>query len=141
MFARVQNGVPQPERFLLAHEMQIGHFGDFAHLGQQMRLVRALQRHFELGMIIEVILDRALAPARDDQNVIQAGVHGFLDDVLHDRRIDDRQHFFWLRLGGGQKTGAHAGGGNDRFAKGGAGARCHNDGNAFRKNGMTTSGV
>ena len=39
-----------------------------------------------------------------------------LDAVLNDRLVDQRQHFFRLRLGGGKKPGAEAGGGKDGLA-------------------------
>ena len=44
----------------------------------------------------------------------------FLDAVLNDRLVDERQHFLRLRLGGRQEAGAEAGGGKDGFADGGA---------------------
>ena len=42
----------------------------------------------------------------------------FLDAVLDDRLVDERQHFFRLRLGGGEKAGAETGGGKDGFSDG-----------------------
>ena len=39
-----------------------------------------------------------------------------LDAVLNDGLIDDRQHLFRLRLGGGQKAGPETCGGEDGFA-------------------------
>ena len=44
--------------------------------------------------------------------------NGFLDAVLNDRLVDERQHLFRLRLGGGKKAGAEAGGREDDFANG-----------------------
>jgi hypothetical protein len=38
-----------------------------------------------------------------------------LDTVLNDRFIDDGQHFFRLRLGGGQKAGTESRGGENCF--------------------------
>ena len=40
----------------------------------------------------------------------------FLDAVLDDRLVDQRQHLFRLRLGGGKEPGAEAGGGEHSFA-------------------------
>ena len=44
----------------------------------------------------------------------------FFDAVLDDRLVDERQHFFRLRLGGRQEPGAETGGGEDGFADGDA---------------------
>ena len=41
---------------------------------------------------------------------------GFLDAVLNDRLVDERQHFLGLRLGGRQEPRAEAGRGEDGFA-------------------------
>ena len=48
--------------------------------------------------------------------LVDAGGDRFLDAVLNDRLVDERQHFFRLRFGGGKKARAQAGGGEDRLA-------------------------
>ena len=35
-----------------------------------------------------------------------AGRDGLFDAVLDDRLVDERKHFFWLRLGRGKESGA-----------------------------------
>src|SRR5690606_16127759 len=47
------------------------------------------------------------------------GRDGFLDAVLDDRLVDQRQHLLRLRLGGRQEPRTEAGGGKDGFAHGG----------------------
>ena len=76
----------------------------------------------ELDAAVEVVLDRLLAPAGDDEDVVDPGPHGLLHHVLDGRLVDDRQHLLGLRLGGGQEPGAQAGGGDDGLAHVGHGA-------------------
>ena len=68
----------------------------------------------EFGIGVEVVLDRSLAAPGDEQHARDAGAHEFLDDVLHDRLIDDRQHLLWLRPGGRQQARAEARDGDQR---------------------------
>ena len=80
------------------------------------RLAARLEKRLELDRDVEVILDRVLAAAGDEDDVVDAGRDRFLDAVLDDRLVDERQHFLRLRLGRGQEAGAEAGGGEDGFA-------------------------
>src|SRR5215472_14996942 len=48
--------------------------------------------------MIEVILDRRLAPACDEENLLDPVGNQFLDHVLHDRLTRHRQHFLGLGL-------------------------------------------
>ena len=70
----------------------------------------------QLEADIEVIFDRGLAAAGDDDDVLDSGMNGFLDSVLDQRLIHQRQHLFGLGLGGWKKPGAKPGGGEDGFA-------------------------
>ena len=63
-----------------------------------------------------MILDRVLAAAGDQDDVVDAGGHRLLDAVLNDRLVDERQHFLGLRLGGRKKAGAETGGREDGLA-------------------------
>ncbi|MNC94067.1 hypothetical protein D3C83_108350 [compost metagenome] len=63
-----------------------------------------------------MILDGILAAAGDDDDVVDAGGDGLLDAVLHDRLVDQRQHFLRLRLGGRQEARAEARGRKDGFS-------------------------
>ena len=56
-----------------------------------------------------MIVDRALAPARDEEELLDAGRLGLLDCVMNQRLVDYRQHFFGHRLGRRQKPGAQPG--------------------------------
>ena len=73
--------VPEAERLVLAHRMDLR---EVCEPADQLQLVVLAARwlRLELGRAIEVVLDRALAPGRDDQDVGEAGPHGFLDDEL-----------------------------------------------------------
>ena len=57
-----------------------------------------------------------LAAPGDDDDVLNAGMHGFLDAVLDDGLVYKRQHLFGLGLGGGQEAGAETGGGEHGFS-------------------------
>ena len=87
-----------------------------AHDRQQILLVAGLQQVFQLEADVEVVFDGGLAAAGHDDDVLNAGMDRLFDAVLDDRLIDDRQHLFRLRLGGGQKAGAEPGGGKNGFA-------------------------
>ena len=106
----------QSERLLLAHVGDVDHVGDVAHDGQQVLLLARFQQVLQLEADIEVIFDGGLAPAGHDDDVLDAGVNRLLDAVLNDRLIHDGQHFFRLRLGGGQKARPEACGGENGFA-------------------------
>ena len=86
---------------------------DLADFVGEILLAAALEKRLELLRHVEVILDRVLAAAGDDDDVRDAGVERFLDAVLNGRLVDERQHLLGLRLGGWEKTGAEAGGGED----------------------------
>src|SRR3974390_2814378 len=63
-----------------------------------------------------MILDDALvAPGHEDE-VLDAGLVGFADNVLDQRPVDDRQHFLWHGLGGRKEPSSKAGDGKNGFA-------------------------
>ena len=64
---------------------------------------------------VEVVLDRPLVAAGDEDHVADAGLVGLLDRVLDQGLVHDRQHLLGLRLRGGQEPGAQAGDREDRF--------------------------
>ena len=66
-----------------------------------LQLAGGVERRLELEGAVEVVLQAALAPAGDDQDVVDAGPYRLLDHVLDRRAVDDRQHLLGLRLGGG----------------------------------------
>ena len=79
------------------------------HRLEQRRLVAQRELGLELVGLVEVVLDRALVAAGDEDHVGDAGGRGLLDRVLDERLVDDRQHFLRARLGGGQEAAAEAG--------------------------------
>jgi len=48
--------------------------------------------------------------------MLDAGLFGFVDDILNQRLVDDGKHFLRHRLGGGQDAGAEAGDRENGFA-------------------------
>ncbi len=83
------------------------------------RLAPGLEERLELDRDVEVVLDRVLAAAGDEDDVVHARGDRLFDAVLDDRLVHQHQHLFRLRLGGGQEAGAEAGGGEDGFADAG----------------------
>ena len=75
-----------------------------------------LQRGFQRGNAVEVVLQGALVAAGDHQDVAQADIYGFFDDVLDGRLVHHRQHFLGHGLGGGQEPGAESRCGDDGLA-------------------------
>ena len=65
---------------------------------------------------LEVALDRRLAPARHDDDVVDPGTERLVDDDLDRRRVTDRHQFLRDRLGHGEEPGAQTCGGDDSGA-------------------------
>ena len=80
-----------------------------ARLGQLPVLAAPGERVIELGVPVEMVLQRALAPAGDEDELLDAGGARLLDGVLDDRRVDHRQHLFGHCLGRRQEPGAQPG--------------------------------
>ena len=110
-----QHGVAQAQRLFLAHVSDVNHVGDLLHDLQQVGLAALLQHLFQLVADVEVVFDRALAAARDHDDLVAAGSHRFLDAVLDDGLVHQRQHFLGLRLGGGQEARPQSRGRENRF--------------------------
>ena len=89
-------------------------------LRQQRRGRRVLlalaQRHLELELAVEMVLDHALVAAGDEDEMLDAGLARLVDHVLDQRPVDHRQHLLRHGLGGRQEAGAEAGDGEDGFA-------------------------
>ena len=94
------------------------------HFDRQFELEMTLlerQKHDALKFLteelpIEMILDDAFVAAGDEDEMLDAGLAGLVDDVLDQRPVDHRQHFLRHRLGGRQEPGAEPGNGEDGFA-------------------------
>ena len=76
------------------------------------------QRHFQLELAVEMVLDDALVAAGDEDEMLDAGLARLVDDVLDQRPVDHRQHLLRHGLGGRQEPGAEAGDGENGFADG-----------------------
>src|SRR5258708_6930425 len=72
----------------------------------------------ELQRSVEMVDDGPLATAGDHDHLFDAAGDRFLHAVLDRRLVDQGQHLFRLRFGGGQESGAEPGRGDDRLADG-----------------------
>jgi hypothetical protein len=66
--------------------------------------------------VIEMIFDRAFAASGDKDEMFNTRRARFFNNMLNDRLIDDRQHFFRDRFRGGQKPRAETSDGEDGLA-------------------------
>ena len=107
------DGVAQAARLVLVAEVD-GHLARGGH-GVGVGLLAALAQQPLEGLVgLEVSQQLGLAGARhDDGGVDLLRVEGLLHHVLDDRLVEDRQHLLGGALGGGQKAGTEAGGGDD----------------------------
>ncbi len=109
------DGIAEAAHFALPDEVDIGHFGDLAD-GLELGCFAAFfELGFEFEAAVEVFFNGTFAASDDDDDVGNAGLYGFGDDVLDDRGVDDGQHFLGLCFGGGEEAGSESGGGNDGF--------------------------
>jgi hypothetical protein len=63
-----------------------------------------------------VVFDHALVPAGDEDEVLDAGLPRLIHDVLDQRAVHDRQHFFRHGFGRRQESGAKPGHRKNGFA-------------------------
>src|SRR5579872_3816143 len=108
--------MPQTERFLLPDIGDVDHVRDVAYYLQQVLLAFGFEGLLQLEADVKMILDRCFAAARDDDDVLNAGMDGFLDAVLDERLVHQRKHLFRLRLGGRKKASAESRSGENRLA-------------------------
>ena len=108
--------MPEAERLALPHVGQVDLARNLTDFGELVLLAPRLEERLELDRHVEMVLDRVLAAARDQDDVVDAGGDGLFDAVLDDRLVDERQHLLGLRLGGWEKARAESGGGEDRLA-------------------------
>jgi hypothetical protein len=100
-----RDGVPEAQRVALTDVVDRGHVRDLSDLLELVELALGLQEVLELERPVEVVDDRVLAPAGDDDDVGQAGPNGLLDHVLDGRLVQQRQHLLGLRLGRRKEAG------------------------------------
>ena len=108
-----ENGVAQPALQSLAGVKEVGLQRLELQFPQQVLLVGLRQRLEQFRVVVEVVLDRRLAAAGDEQDLLDAVRNQFLHHVLHDRLARHRQHFLGLRFGGRQQAGPQTRDGND----------------------------
>ena len=101
--ARAPHRMAEPHRLLLAD------ISDRAR--RETRLIEHVQRlaarrHRRLELIgdVEMVLDRRLAAPGDEDHLLDPRFERFVDRILDQRTIDDRQHFLWHRLGRRQEA-------------------------------------
>ncbi len=115
------DGVSQPPRLTLLDVGDVDLVGDGVDVGQDAEEVfpPALAKvMLELQRSVEMVDDGALATACDHDHLLDTAGDCFLHAVLDRRLVDQRQHLFRLRFGGGQESGAEPGSGDDRLADG-----------------------
>ena len=110
------DGVAEAERLALAHEVELGERGEAGQLLEQLPLAGAGERLLELRRPVEMVLDRALPAARDDEDVGDPGSDGLFDDVLDGRLVDQGQHLLGRGLGRRQEPGPEPGRGDHGLA-------------------------
>ena len=116
--AGAPDGVAQTQRLHLAGEAHLAgrrQLGD--HGLEDVGLALGQQLGFQLDLVVEIVLDRALGPPGDEDDMLDSGLPGFLDDVAEDGPVDDVQQFLGRGLGAGQDAGAQTGDGQDSLAK------------------------
>ena len=91
----------QAECLLLPDVRNVNHVRDLAYDFQQVSFLAFLEHLLELVAHVEMIFDRLFATSCDDDDLVAAGRQRFLDAVLDDWFIHQRQHFLGLRLCGG----------------------------------------
>ena len=116
-FARAPDRVAETEWRLLAREACGSGPRQIARQRLEIGMALALvQGMLQLELAIEVILNDCLVTAGDEDEILDTGFARLVDHMLDQRPIDHRQHFLRHGLGGGQKSGAEAGDGEDSFA-------------------------
>jgi hypothetical protein len=111
-----EHGMPEAERLALPDVGKVDQVRDLPDFTEQVGLSARLEERLELHGDIEVIFNRVLPPAGDEDDVVDARGNRLFHAVLDDRLVDERQHFLGLRFRGRKESRAEAGGGEDRFA-------------------------
>ena len=111
-----EHGMAKPECFSLTHIKTLDVVGlDGTQCIEYGFFVAHCKFCFELIGFVKVIFNGALVAAGDEDHFGDAGSDRFFDRVLDQRLVDDGQHFFRACFGGGQKTRAQSGNGENGF--------------------------
>src|SRR2546423_3786379 len=108
--------VAEAEWLVLADEVEVGELGECLHLLQEVVLALLLEHRLQLGLAVEVVLDRSFAAAVHHEDVADAGADRLFDDVLDGRAVDDGQHLFGDALARRQEARPQPGGGDHGLA-------------------------
>src|SRR5262249_37881751 len=107
----------QAQRLLLARKACGPGAGQLFRQEIEVGLPLALaQRHLELELAVEMVLDNALVTPGDEDEMLDTGLPRLVAYMLDHWPVDDRQHFLGHGLGGGQEPGPKAGHGENSFA-------------------------
>ena len=116
-FARAPYGMAEAQRLLLPGKAGLtGQRLQALQLRQLVVFAALRQRVVQFELNVEMVFDDRLVAAGHEDEMLYAGFPRLVDDVLDDRSVDDRQHFFRDRLGGGEETRAETGDWKDCFA-------------------------
>ena len=85
-------------------------------VGKLRRLALLFKQRLELDAAIEMVLDRALAAACHEDELLNACGACLINGILNERPVNDRQHLFRQGFGGRQKPGSHTTHGKYRLA-------------------------
>jgi hypothetical protein len=113
--ARAQHRMTQTEGHFLPHRNDLGHLGDAAQHSDHFVIAAVAQDLLELRRFVEMIFDTVLAPAGNENDFFDAGVHRLLHHVLDRRNVDDRQQFLGNGFGRREKSSAQPGDRNHGF--------------------------
>jgi len=104
-------------RNLLAGKARLAGTGKvFAKHRQFFGLASLVQDRFQFELLVEMVFDHAFVPASDEDEMLDARFACLVNDMLDQRTVDHRQHFFRHRLCGWQKTRAKPCHGKDGFS-------------------------
>src|SRR5215210_357538 len=105
---RHEHRVAKAQLLLLPHVRDLGEVADVADLAELLDLALLLEKVLELVRQVEVILDRPLLAARDEDDLLDPGSDRLLDGVLNDRLVNERQHLLGECLRRREEAGAPA---------------------------------
>ena len=117
------DGVTEAERLHLAGEAHLAGACQFGvHHLQDIGLALGQQLGFQLDLVIEIVLDGALGAPGHEDDMLNPGLTGFLDDIAEDRPVDDVQQLLGRGLGAGQDACAQTGDRQNGLAKAAGGS-------------------
>ena len=105
--------MPKAERLSLPHVVDVGEIVGLLREREPRVVVLRRKRSLQLDVLVEVVFQRTLAAAGDEQQVIEPSGNGFFDDKLDRWLVDDGQHFLRHRFRCGQEPGSQPRRGDD----------------------------